>query len=126
MPHSDSSPEYWFDLASDDEESARILVRESAPPDIAAYHFHQSLEKILKGHIARATADIPRIHDLERLFRKVQSLGIDVHEDAFDRVALIQSFYSDFRYPRGARIVSSDLARIVTAFDEAKAMLAGR
>jgi HEPN domain-containing protein len=124
MPHSDSSPEYWFELASDDEESARILVRESASSDIAAYHFHQALEKILKGNIARATADIPRIHDLERLFRKAQSLGIDVPEDAFDRVALIQAYYSDFRHPRGERIGSPDLARIVRAFDEAKTMLA--
>lgn len=48
MPHNDSDPQYWFELAEDDEKSARILVREGAAPDIAAYHFHQAAEKYLK------------------------------------------------------------------------------
>jgi HEPN domain-containing protein len=61
MPHSDSSPEHRYELASEDEESARILVRESASPNIAAYHFHQALEKNLKGSIAGKGSDIPRI-----------------------------------------------------------------
>ena len=48
MPRNDTEPHYWFELAADDEKSARILVREGATPDMAAYHYHQSVEKPLK------------------------------------------------------------------------------
>jgi HEPN domain-containing protein len=118
MPHSDTSPEYWYELARDDEESARILIRESAAPDIAAYHLHQAVEKTLKGIIAGKGAEVPRIHDLERLFLKAQSLGAELAESAFDAIALIQSYYSDFRYPRGDRLGPADLERISKAFGD--------
>jgi HEPN domain-containing protein len=84
MPHSDTSPEYWLELPQDDEESARILVRESASPDIAAYHFHQVIEKRLKAILAGKGADVPRIHDLECLFKKAQSLDVDILDDVAD------------------------------------------
>lgn len=122
MPHSDTSAEYWYELARDDEESARILVRESAPADIAAYHFHQAIEKTLKGLIAEQGAEIPRIHDLERLFMKAKNLGAEFPNAAFDAIALIQSYYSDFRYPHGDRLGTEDLKRVVEAFDLLKAL----
>ncbi|MEI6389226.1 MAG: HEPN domain-containing protein [Spirochaetota bacterium] len=118
MPHSDTTAEYWFALARDDEKSARILLRESAAPDIIAYHFHQAIEKALKGGIARTGHDIPRTHDLERLFKTAQSYGANLDEGLFDAIALIHSYYSDLRYPRGDRLTSADAARIAAAFGE--------
>lgn len=61
MQPNDLDPAYWFQLAADDEASARILARESGPPDIAVYHFHQAIEKLLKAHIAKSGATIPPI-----------------------------------------------------------------
>ena len=91
MPHNDSDPQYWFELAEDDEKSARILVREGAAPDIAAYHFHQAAEKYLKGLIAAKGGEIPRVHDLERLFKLAELLGVRVSQTDFDELSLIQS-----------------------------------
>lgn len=117
MPHNDSDPQYWLELAEDDEKSARILVREGAAPDIAAYHFHQAAEKYLKGWIAAKGGDIPRVHDLERLFKLAELLGVRVSQTDFDELSLIQSYYSELRYPRGDRLEHSDLDRIIEAFE---------
>ena len=117
MQHSDTHPEYWFDLARDDETSARILAREAGPPGIAAYHYHQAAEKMLKGLIAKRNMEIPRIHDLERLFRTAQKAGENPEEPAFDAVTLIQSYYADLRYPRGDLIGVDDLTGIAAALD---------
>lgn len=97
--------------------SARILAREGAPADIAAYHFHQAVEKTLKGVIAEKGGEIPCVHDLERLFKVVERLGSDFHPNDFDAVSLIQSYYSDLRYPRGERLCRPDLDRIVAAYE---------
>jgi len=61
-------PEYWLELASHDLETCQILNREKGPQDIIIYHYHQCIEKILKSEILRTSKNIPRIHDLERLF----------------------------------------------------------
>lgn len=64
IPLNDSDCDYWYSLAHDDDKSARILARKGAAADIAAYHFHQAVEKMLKGLIAQKNGEIPRIHDL--------------------------------------------------------------
>lgn len=117
MPLNDSDCGYWYDLARDDEKSARILAREGAPADIAAYHFHQSAEKTLKGIIAENSGEIPRVHDLDRLFKVAERLGFAFGEEDFDSLSLIQSYYSDLRYPRGERLGLQDLERIIAAYD---------
>jgi HEPN domain-containing protein len=123
MPHSDKDPEYWFDLARSDEISARILARESGPPEIAAYHYHQAVEKLLKGLIARSGIEIPRIHDLDRLLLVAQKRGDIPVELLFDPVSLIQSYYADLRYPRGDRITVMDLAKIADAYHSSISIL---
>jgi HEPN domain-containing protein len=114
----DNTPEYWYELALDDEHSASILVHAGAAPNIAAYHYHQALEKSLKGLIAANKGDVPRIHDLERLFKTAESLGVVFPENAFDAFALIQSYYSELRYPRGDRLSPHDLQRIISVYQQ--------
>ena len=72
---------------------------------------------MLEGVIARGNAEVPRIHDLERLFGTAQKAGENPGEPAFDAVTLIQSYYADLRYPHGDRIGVDDLARIAAALE---------
>ena len=117
MPLNDRDCAYRYSLARDDEKSVRILAREGGPSDIAAFHFHQAVEKTLKGAIAEKGGDIPRIHDLERLFKTVERSGFEFKPGDFDSVAPIQSYYSDLRYPRGERLGQQDLERIIIAYE---------
>jgi HEPN domain-containing protein len=41
----------WFEKASRDLASARILYEGSGPADIIAEHLHQATEKYLKGYL---------------------------------------------------------------------------
>jgi HEPN domain-containing protein len=112
MPRSDRQPEYWFDLARDDMRGAEILAREAGPLDIAGYHYHQALEKTLKNLLMKAKVEIPRIHDVERLFRMLPDPIREKAQAVPESISFTNSFYSSFRYPHGDRLSNSDLDRI--------------
>ena len=61
--------------------------------------------------------EIPRVHDLGRLFKVAERLGLEFAANDFDSVSLIQSYYSDLRYPRGERLGREDLDRIIAAYE---------
>jgi HEPN domain-containing protein len=106
MQLDDKAPEYWYFLASQDEESAEILRREQGPLGICAYHYHQAAEKKLKGAILAARSVFPYIHDLRRLYGILRIARPDL-PDLADPIEELQSAYTDLRYPReGARQVS--------------------
>jgi HEPN domain-containing protein len=99
MPLNDKVPDYWYDLAAQDEESAEILLRENGPRGICAYHYHQAAEKRLKGAILERGSSFPFIHDLRRLYA-IARLGHPGFPDLSDAVEELQSMYADLRYPR--------------------------
>ena len=115
MPLSDSDPKYWFELAARDADSAEILRREAGPREIAAYHFHQAAEKLLKGAILSGKAKFPFIHDLQRLYGILRET-VPEYLDISDAVIDLQSMYSDFRYPHGDLIDESRLDRAHAAY----------
>jgi HEPN domain-containing protein len=95
----DKAPEYWYFLASQDEQSAEILRREKGLLGICAYHYHQAAEKKLKGAILAARSASPYIHDLRRLYGILRLVNPDLPNLA-DPIEESQSAYTDLRYPR--------------------------
>jgi HEPN domain-containing protein len=115
MPLSDSDPKYWFELALRDAESGDILRRESGPKEIAAYHYHQAAEKLLKGAILSGDARFPYIHDLQRLYGVLRE-AVPGLPDISDAVIDLQSMYTVFRYPHGDMIDEGRLDRAYAAY----------
>jgi len=99
MQLDDKVPEYWYFLASQDEESAEILRREKGPLGVCAYHYHQAAEKKTEGRHSRSTIGFPYIHDLRRLYGILRVARPDL-PDLADPIEELQSAYTDLRYPR--------------------------
>jgi HEPN domain-containing protein len=122
MPLNDKDPEYWFNLAEKDEISAEILRRESGPPEISAYHYHQAAEKMLKGALLLSHASVPFIHDLQRLYGILRECN-DELADISSEVINLQSSYADLRYPRGDTLDALELAHLFDDFNRVKLVL---
>jgi HEPN domain-containing protein len=115
MPLNDQTPEYWFTLAKHDMDSANLLLRENGYPDIIVYHFHQGVEKLLKGIILAKKVSFPFIHDLERLFKILEDMD-SRFASLLEPIILLQSFYKNLRYPQSAFLSQSELVASQTAF----------
>jgi HEPN domain-containing protein len=122
MPLSDGDPKYWFELASRDEESAEILRRELGPREIAAYHYHQAAEKLLKGAILSNKTKFPFIHDLQRLYGILRKVAPELLELS-DAIIELQSMYTDFRYPHGDLVDAIRLEKAHAAYELIKSAI---
>jgi HEPN domain-containing protein len=117
MPLNDRNPEYWFELARHDVDSAKLLHRESGFADIIVYHLHQGVERIRKGLILVQGGNFPYIHDLERLF-KILCDQEPRYADLLEPVITLQSYYQDLRYPQAEFLSSTELEKSLSAFVE--------
>jgi HEPN domain-containing protein len=115
MPLNDSDPQYWYDLAARDAQSGDILRREQGPREIAAYHYHQAAEKLLKGTILSGKTRFPYIHDLQRLYGILRE-AVPTFPDMSDAVIDLQSMYTDFRYPHGDLVDEDRLEKAHAAY----------
>jgi len=104
----DSKPEYWKEIAKHDIESAEILLKEKGYPDIIIYHFHQAIEKLLKGLLLENKGSIPFIHDLTRLYGLLINLN-NVYMGLEEEVFNLNSFNKDLRYPISGLLNEDDL-----------------
>lgn len=120
----DKRPEYWFELAKHDHETAILLEKHHGYPDIIIYHFHQAIEKSLKGHILKNNAAIVYIHDLERLY-KILSIHNNHYEGIADDIIIIQSMYRDLSYPQSDMLNDSDLIEAEKSYSNIRLFLAG-
>jgi HEPN domain-containing protein len=115
-------PAYWLALAARDAESAEILMKESGPAEISAYHFHQAAEKLLKGAILEAGQTFPFIHDLQRLYG-ILRIADSTIPDIAKPIVELQLVYGDLRYPKGGEFDRRDLERIREAWLSVKASI---
>jgi len=122
MPLNDKDPEYWFNLAEKDEISAEILRRESGPPEISAYHYHQAVEKMLKGSLLLSHAGVPFIHDLQRLYGILRECNSEL-TDISNEIINLQSAYADLRYPRGDTLDELELLHLFADYSVIKKAL---
>ena len=103
----DKTPEYWFTLSQHDSESAESLLSINGHADIIIYHFHQAVEKLLKGYCIKEAISFPYIHDLERLYSLLSEnkpcyIGVD------EQIIILNSFSNQLRYPESDFLSSLD------------------
>ena len=113
---SDNTPQYWHLIATHDIESVRQLIDSQGFPDIIIYHMHQAIEKLLKGHIIKNTVDVPRIHDLERLY-SILVAKVPQYSEIKKSIYNLHSFYGDFRYPKSDLLNEKDLSLALTDYN---------
>jgi len=87
----------WLTSSSKDLRAAQYVMNELDLASVAVFHAQQGVEKLLKALLEEKEKQIPKTHDLERLYALVQAIWpLDLNEDT---LALLSAFYIDSRYP---------------------------
>jgi HEPN domain-containing protein len=89
--------EAWLVKAGEDLEAIRTLRENPVLTGVIAFHAQQCVEKCLKAVAEERIGNVPRVHDLRRLWEVVagqfdEALDIDLLRELTD-------IYTDCRYP---------------------------
>jgi HEPN domain-containing protein len=88
--------EYWQNGATDDLETASILV-DNKKYIHGLFFCHLSIEKIIKAHVVKVTNEIPpKSHDLFFLSKKA---NIDLPQDKQLIIQILMKYQLEGRYP---------------------------
>ena len=96
----------WLQYATDDLESARLLLEKSDNYHISAYHSHQTIEKLFKWFLLKKGKKFPFIHDLKELFRQISEVA--KVESLFKDVSYVDDLYPQLRYPTGEQVTQEE------------------
>ncbi|OGC21543.1 hypothetical protein A2291_02740 [candidate division WOR-1 bacterium RIFOXYB2_FULL_42_35] len=114
----------WQQRAENDLESAGIILRESDNYDIAIYHSHQAIEKLLKAILLKQGQTFKFSHDISALF--LQAFKDSSQDKRFDDIAYVNSLYPRLRYPGGDQTTKDQAEKCLQItkdfFQQAKAI----
>jgi HEPN domain-containing protein len=99
------STRQWLDFAKADLINCERIIEDEFLTAIVAFHSQQVVEKCFKAIIDNENLDIPRIHNLVRLYQVVEGFlknPIEIRE-----LMALDSVYTSSRYP-------SDIGMIAT------------
>jgi HEPN domain-containing protein len=89
----------WLKIAKDDRAVARNCLNMTPPMiGIAAYHFQQSAEKLIKGLLVVAGVHFPKTHDL-RALTDLAEAHFPLWRDLFTRCIPLTGWGTAYRYP---------------------------
>jgi HEPN domain-containing protein len=111
----------WFAVAAKDLHVARSVIDDAIVREMVAFHVQQATEKVLKGLLVAAAADIRRIHDVEELAALAHQLWPDAIAVPF-LLARTSAWYVATRYP-GVDDLELDRDEVAAALGEAEALL---
>ena len=93
-------PGEWFAQGDLDVQAAEVLLAQSGPLAVVAFHLQQAIEKYLKGFLLSTGWSLRRIHDLEILLQ--QAIAHDTDFAPFLAACQrITEYYIEARYPIG-------------------------
>jgi HEPN domain-containing protein len=95
--------EQWIEHSKVDIESAKLLNEREYLTQAAAFHCQQAAEKLLKSLIEFQEENVPRIHNLEVLFERINKkykLRVDLKT-----LEKINEVYTDTRYPSDVGLI---------------------
>lgn len=97
--------EHWLLFAERDLKSSKLLLNDATLTTIAAFHCQQAVEKGLKAIFENQNLKIPRLHNLEILYKKA-NIEKFVHVD-LEILQRINEGYIDSRYPGDIGLIPS-------------------
>ncbi len=87
----------WLDSALMDLKSIEKIMDDAFLTPIACFHSQQCVEKTLKAALESLGYDIPKTHDLIRLYELIpQKINIDVD---LEQLQIVSDLYIETRYP---------------------------
>jgi HEPN domain-containing protein len=103
----------WLEYAQTDLKASENNLNDEFVTNIVAFHAQQAVEKAFKALIAETDIEIPRVHNLIRLFSIIE----DIQEIEFDYKLLetLDSVYTSSRYPLDFGILSTGKPSIAEA-----------
>jgi len=111
--------EYWRSGSAEDFAAAESLA--DRHPRHALFFAHLALEKLLKAHVTRASADVPpRVHDLLRL---AELAGLALSAEQREFLARFQQHCLAGRYPDLQRAMQNP-GEVAAELAEAREVLA--
>lgn len=95
----------WLDFAKADLINCQRILEDEFLTAILAFHSQQVVEKCFKALIHEKNIDIPRIHNLVRLYQIVEKIlknPIEIRE-----LMALDSVYTSSRYPSDIGMIAS-------------------
>jgi len=102
MPNKTYAKE-WLEKAYHDLSSANILFNANHYTDTIGVDLHYSIEKILKSFLAYENKQIPKTHDLPKLYELV-NIYIDLKEQE-DILYIANKYHIEVSYPTFEKIL---------------------
>ena len=89
----------WLSYAKNDLIAAEKLLEFDSLENLALFHCQQSIEKIIKAHFVENDINIPRIHNLIKLYNLLPKRLFKDDDFIIDTMEELSSVYIDTRYP---------------------------
>ncbi len=87
----------WLNFAIDDLDTIREIIEIGHLTNIATFHCQQCIEKSFKAILEENELDVPKVHDLVKLYGKVKEVkDYKFNEDILD---ILSRIYIEARYP---------------------------
>lgn len=87
----------WLDFALDDLKMIRVALEDASLSNMIAFHAEQCVEKCLKAIIEENNIEFLQIHDLSRLFARIEKLVLfEFDKEVF---LMLSEVYTSSRYP---------------------------
>lgn len=90
--------EEWLKKASEDEQTAKLLLKEGGLPNPICFLSQQAVEKYLKAFLVTKQRKFPKIHTLDKLLKLCIAQDSSFNE-LEDDVIFLSDFYVATRYP---------------------------
>lgn len=108
----------WLTKAWHNLSSANVLLSVDHYTDVIAVELHYALEKILKSYIAYNNDKIPRTHDLEDLYFRINT-KLKLTEEDIDLLSIASEYHIEESYPALHRLLpNKDEIVVVSKFTE--------
>jgi HEPN domain-containing protein len=92
------STEAWLNYAFADLENIRFIILAEHLTNIVAFHSQQAIEKSFKSVLEEFDKDIPKVHNINKLYRLILELRFEIDID-LSKLEKINEVYSTCRYP---------------------------
>ncbi len=99
----------WVEFAKRDLSGARELLKNEYLANLVMFHSQQCIEKLLKAVLEEHSVNVPKIHNLKKLYSllpKKATENMTIEEDELDR---IDQVYIDSRYPADLGLLPSGI-----------------
>jgi len=89
----------WLRAANDDLMVIEKILSEPHLTHIVAFHAQQAVEKTLKAIVEECEIEIPKIHKIGTLIRKIDDRYISKEAIDYKLIELLDDLYTESRYP---------------------------